>query len=66
MKITKEQKLLLGRILSAMALLALCMLFAPEGSILSAVLFAVPYLLSGYDVMIKAAKNVIKGRQIFD
>ncbi len=66
---TRKQKKLLKRILSA-ALLTLPCLFIPKDSgtivtVLRAVAFAVPYAVVGYDIVVKAVKNIRNG-QIFD
>lgn len=66
---TRKQKKLLRRILLA-ALLTLPCLFIPKDSgtavtVLRAVAFAVPYAIAGYDIVIKAVKNIRRG-QIFD
>ena len=66
---TKKQKKMLKRILLA-ALLTIPCLFIPDNdetlfTVLRAAAFAVPYTVAGYDIVIKAFKN-IKGGQIFD
>ena len=65
-----KQKKVLRRILIATALLlAVKLLFAlrvlPENRLLALLLYLVPYLVIGYDILIKAAKGV-RNRQPFD
>ena len=61
---TKKQKKMLTRILIAGALMILFSLLPLEGA-LRFVLFMVPYLVVGYDILRKAAKG-IWNRQVFD
>ncbi len=60
----KKQKKMLARIIVAAVLLA-AVSFAPTTGVLRFVLYMVPYLIVGYDILIKAAKG-IRNRQIFD
>ena len=60
----KKQKKMLARIIAAAVLLA-AVSFAPTTGVLRFVLYMVPYLIVGYDILIKAAKG-IRNRQIFD
>lgn len=67
---TKKQKKMLMRIIIAFVLLAALMIceqmgVLPENIWIELVLFAVPYLIIGYDIILKAAKNIRHG-QIFD
>ena len=61
---SKKQRVTLCRILAAAALLA-ALHFAPVTGWLRFGLYLVPYLLVGYDILIKAGKG-IKNRQVFD
>lgn len=60
----KKQKKVLFRIILAAALLVVCALLPVEGW-LSLLLFLVPYLVIGYDILLKAFKGILN-RQIFD
>ncbi len=60
----KKQKKMLIRILIAAALL-LILHFVPATGLLRFGLYMIPYLIIGYDILIKAAKG-IKNRQVFD
>ncbi len=60
----KKQKKMLVRILAAAALLIL-LNFLPVTGWLRFVLYLIPYLIVGYDILIKAGKG-IKNRQVFD
>ncbi|MDO5377458.1 MAG: heavy metal translocating P-type ATPase [Clostridia bacterium] len=60
----KKQKRMLGRILLSAALIVILKLLPIEGA-LSFALFMVPYLVIGYDILIKAGKGV-RNRQPFD
>ena len=60
----KKQKKVLRRIILAAALLVLFALLPVEGP-LRRILFLIPYLVIGYDILIKAAKGV-KNAQPFD
>ena len=61
---SKKQKKMLFRILLAAAMLA-ALYFIPVVGWTRFALYLVPYLIIGYDILIKAAKG-IKNRQIFD
>lgn len=59
-----KQKKMLTRILAAAVLLIAVSLVPSEG-VLRFALYMVPYLIIGYDILLKAAKG-IKNRQVFD
>ena len=61
---TKKQKKMLARILIA-AVLMIGFHFLPVTGYLRFVLYLIPYLVIGYDILIKAFKGV-KNRQPFD
>ena len=60
----KKQKKMLVRILAAAALLIL-LNFLPVTGWLRFVLYLIPYMIVGHDILIKAGKG-IKNRQVFD
>lgn len=60
----KKQKKMLIRIIIAAALL-IVLHFVPATGLLRFGLYMIPYLIIGYDILIKAAKG-IKNRQVFD
>ena len=60
----KKQKLMLGRIIAAAVLTAALMILRPEG-IWAFVLYLIPYLVAGYDILRKAWKGILH-RQPFD
>ena len=60
----KKQKKMLVRILAAAVLLIAVSLAPSEGGLRFA-LYMVPYLIIGYDILLKAGKG-IKNRQVFD
>ena len=60
----KKQKKVLIRIIAA-ALLIIAVSFIPAGRVVQFVLFMIPYLIIGYDILLKAFKG-IKNRQVFD
>ena len=60
----KKQKKMLTRILIA-AVLMVVLHFVPASGILRFVLYMIPYVIIGYDILIKAGKGV-KNRQPFD
>ena len=60
----KKQKKMLIRILVAAALLV-ALNFVPVHGLWKFVLYMIPYLIIGYDILIKAGKG-IKNRQVFD
>ena len=67
---TRKQKKVLWRIIAAAVLLGLLLAlrrFGPldEDSVIFPILFMLPYLIIGYDILIKAFKGIIKG-QPFD
>ena len=59
----KQKKMLLRIVLAAALLIALA--FAPVTGPLRLLLYLLPYLLVGYDILVKAAKGIRNGR-IFD
>ena len=61
---SKKQKVMLARIAAA-AVLTAALQFVPAEGWVRFALYLVPYLVIGYDILIKAAKG-IKNRQIFD
>ena len=60
----KKQKKMLARILVA-AVLLVALNFAPAEGWVRFVLYLIPYLVIGYDILLKALKG-IKNRQVFD
>ena len=60
----KKQKKVLIRIIAA-ALLIIAVSFIPAGRVVQFVLYMIPYLIIGYDILLKAFKG-IKNRQVFD
>ena len=60
----KKQKKMLMRILAA-AVLLIAVSLAPSEGVLRFALYMVPYLIIGYDILLKAGKG-IKNRQVFD
>jgi len=60
---TKQKKMLVRIILAAMLLVTLA--FAPVTGPLRLALYLIPYLLVGYDILLKAAKGIRNGR-VFD
>lgn len=61
---SKKQKKMLVRIIIA-AVLMIALNFVPASGLVRFVLYLVPYLVIGYDILIKAWKG-IKNRQMFD
>ena len=61
---TKKQKKMLVRILAAAALLV-ALHFVPSEGAARFVLYMIPYLIVGWDILLKAGKG-IKNRQMFD
>ena len=61
---TKKQKKNLYRILAAVAMVIVIRLLPVDGWA-EAVLYMIPYLLVGYDILIKAVKGILNG-QVFD
>src|SRR5699024_1133698 len=60
----RKQKKMLARILLA-AFLLVAFNFAPAEGWIRFVLYLIPYLVIGYDILLKALKG-IKNRQVFD
>lgn len=60
---TKQKKMLVRIILAAMLLVSLA--FAPVTGPMRLALYLIPYLLVGYDILLKAAKGIRNGR-VFD
>lgn len=61
---TKKQKKMLGRIILSLILFILFS-FIPSSGIIRFLLFMIPYLIVGYDILIKAFKGIIHG-QVLD
>lgn len=61
---TKKQKKMRFRIIISLILYIIC-LFIPAQNLIKLILFLVPYFIIGYDVLLKAIRN-IKNGQIFD
>ena len=61
---TKKQKKMLIRIIIA-AVLLIALNFIPVKGILRMILFLIPYLVIGYDILKKALKGILN-RQVFD
>ena len=61
---SKKQKKMLARILIAAALM-IALHFVPIGGMTRFILYLAPYLITGYDILLKAFKG-IKNRQPFD
>ena len=61
---TKKQKKILIRIIIA-AVLLIALNFIPVKGILRMILFLIPYLVIGYDILKKAGKGILN-RQVFD
>ena len=61
----KEQKIILCRVILAGALLGALLLFPVEDRWLRVALFAVPYLIAGYDVLWEAIEGICHG-EVFD
>ena len=60
----KKQRVMLIRILAAAAMLA-ALHFVPSAGWLQLGLYLIPYLVIGYDILLKALKG-IRNRQVFD
>ena len=60
----KKDKKILIRIIIALVLLILLNVlpFVPESGIIRFALFLIPYIVIGYDILIKAGKGIINGR----
>ena len=63
-QMSKKEKKRLWRILGAAGLLIACALIPGEGW-WKAALYLAPYLMVGYDVLLRAARNIARG-QVFD
>ena len=61
---TKKQKKMLIRIIIA-AVLMIALGFSKTGGVLRFLLYMIPYLIIGYDILIKAAKGIMN-HQVFD
>ena len=61
----KKQKKMLVRILAAVALLVLLALVPVPGGPVRLILHLIPYLVVGYDILLKAGKGICN-RQVFD
>lgn len=61
----KKQKKTLARIIFSAVMLICLKIFAPGDGWLAALLYLVPYLLIGHDVILKAVRNIANG-QVFD
>ena len=61
---SKKQKKMLLRIILA-AVLMVIFAFLPVGGMLRFALYLIPYLVTGYDILLKAWKG-IRNRQVFD
>lgn len=59
----KQKKMLIRIIISAIMIIALN--FVPAAKIVRFFLYLIPYLIVGYDILIKASKGIING-QVFD
>lgn len=60
----RKQKKMLIRIIVSIVMLAL-LYFIPADGVIKLLLYAVPYLIIGYDILIKASKGIVRG-QPFD
>lgn len=63
-KMTKKQKKMLRRIILS-AVLMIVLAFLPVDGIPRFLLYLIPYLIIGYDILIKAGKGILN-RQVFD
>lgn len=61
---SRKQKVMLVRIIAG-AVLFVAALFIPLSGVFKAVLFLVPYLIVGWDILYKAARGIFNG-QVFD
>ncbi len=61
---SRKQKKILYRIIAAL-MLSVLVYIIPIGGICKLLLFLIPYLIAGYDIILKALKNIING-QVFD
>ena len=62
--VNKKQKKMLVRIIAA-AVLLIALSFVPVTGVLRFILYMIPYLIIGYDILMKAGKG-IRNHQIFD
>ena len=62
-KLTKNQKVILGRVVLSAACWVVIALMQVEG--LWGLLYLIPYLIAGYDVLYEAFRNILRG-QVFD
>lgn len=60
----KKQKLMLIRIIISL-LMMVALFFIPSSGALRLVLYIIPYLIVGYDILIKAFKGIVRG-QVLD
>ncbi len=60
----RKQRIMLFRILLS-ALIMAVLAFIPSEGVLRFVLYLIPYLIAGYDILIKAARGIING-QVLD
>ena len=61
---TRKQRKMLTRIIISSAMM-ICLQFLPVSGIIQFILYLIPYLVIGYDILIKAAKGILR-KQIFD
>ena len=61
---SRKQKKMLIRVMIA-AVLLIALQFIPTDGALRLILYLIPYLVIGYDILLKALKG-IKNRQVFD
>ena len=64
MTMTAKQKKTFSRIIIA-ALMVVVLHFIPSTGLLRFILYMIPYLVIGYDILLKAARNIAHG-QVFD
>ena len=64
MTMTAKQKKTFGRIIIT-ALMVVVLHFIPSTGLLRFILYIIPYLVIGYDILFKAARNIAHG-QVFD
>ena len=60
----RKQKIMLMRIIIS-ALLMIVLSFADVAGAIRFILYMIPYLIVGYDILLKAAKGIIRGH-VFD
>lgn len=61
----KKRQRWLIRIIFSLVLLVAAVLFAPQDKILRAIFFGIPYLVIGWDILLRAIQNIFRG-QVFD